>query len=111
MLVATAFTGVAAFAQNGGGRSEMVKHYLTDSLNVSAVNADSVVAITQRSMMEMRNIRQDQALSQDEKREKMQPLMEVMRTEMKKYLTEEQATKLQERLMQRRQERGGNNKK
>ena len=89
----------------------MIKHYLTDSLGVSAVNSDSVVAITQRSMMEMRNIRQDQALSQDEKREKMQPLMEVMRTEMKKYLTEEQATKLQERLMQRRQERGGNNKK
>lgn len=110
MLVASAFT-VSVSAQNGGGRSEMVKHYLTDSLGVSAVNADSVVAITQRSMTAMRSIRQDQALSQDEKRAKMQPLMESMRAEMKKYLTEEQATKLQEVIMQRRQNRGGDNKR
>ena len=111
MLIASAFAGVSASAQNGGGRTEMIKHYLTDSLGVSAVNADSVVAISQRSMIEMRSIRQDQALSQDEKRQKMQPIMESMRGEMKKYLTEEQVTKLQEVMMQRRQNRGGDNKR
>lgn len=110
MLVASAFT-FSASAQNGNGRGEMIKHYLIDSLGVSAVNADSVVAITQRSMMAMRSIRQDQALSQDEKREKMLPIMESMKTEMKQYLTEEQATKLQEVMMQRRQNRGGDNKR
>ena len=110
MLVASALT-FSASAQNGSGRSETIKHYLTDSLGVSGVNADSVVAITQRSMMEMRSIRQDQALSQDEKREKMLPIMEGMKTEMKKYLTDEQATKLQEVMMQRRQNRGGDNRR
>ena len=111
MLVASAFTGISASAQNGGGRTEMIKRYLTDSLGVSAVNADSVVAISQRSMMEMRSIRQDQALSQDEKREKVLPVMESMRAEMKKYLTDEQATKLQEVMMQRRQNRGNDNRR
>ncbi len=43
MLIATVVFTVSASAQDGGGRGERIKHYLVDSLGVSASNADSVM--------------------------------------------------------------------
>ena len=111
MLVATLFFTVSASAQNGGGggRGERIKHYLVDSLNVSATNADSVIAISQRSMMQLRPIIQDQSLSQDEKKDKVKPIREAAKAEMKKYLTADQMEKLEQKQMEWRQNRGGGN--
>lgn len=110
VLLATIFFTVTASAQKAG-RSERVRQYLVDSLGVSAANADSVVALSQRSMTQVRSIMQDQSLSQEEKKQKVKPIRQEMQTAMKKFLSDDQIAKLQEMQMQRRQNRNGNNKK
>lgn len=108
MFIATVFFTVSASAQPGS-RGERVKQYLTDSLGVSAVNADSVMAISQRSMQQMRSIMQDQSLSRDDKKEKAKPIRDAAKEEMKKYLTADQLQKLDQKQMEWRQNRRGGN--
>jgi hypothetical protein len=108
MLITSAFFSVSALAQdqdNKGGRAGIAKQLLIDSLNLSETAADSVVAVTQRSMIHIRDIMKDESLSQDEKREKIKPLREEMRTHLKQYLTDEQMAKLRQIEMERRQNR------
>jgi hypothetical protein len=66
-----------AYAQrgNGGGMDPAaLKQKLVDSLHLTGVQADSVVAIGQEFRPKMRDIFMDQSLSQDDKRAKAQDL-------------------------------------
>ena|ERR1044072_2717377 len=101
MFVASAFFGTSASAQKG----KIEKQVLIDSLKLSDANADSVVAIAQQSMTQIRTIMKDDALSQDEKREKIKPIRDDMKTRLKQFLTEEQFQKFQEMEMARRKNR------
>ena len=107
MLITSAFFTVSASAQtqDRGGRAAIAKQVLIDSLKLSETAADSVVAISQRSMIQIRDIMKNESLSQDEKREKIKPLREEMKTHLKQYLTDEQMAKLRQMEMERRQNR------
>ena len=100
VLVASAFFTTSAVAQRGFKPIE--KQVMIDSLQIPDATADSVIALRQHAMEELKTIMTDESLSQEQKREKIKPLREEMKTELKKYLTDEQITKLQEMEMSRR---------
>lgn len=108
IIIATAFIGFSASAQKpAGGRMALSKQELMDSLKVTDAVADSVIAIRTESMTQMRSIMTDQSLSQDQKREKIQPLRQDMKTKLKKFLTDDQLQKMQQMDMEKRQQMGG----
>ena len=96
MLAASAFFCVSASAQKTGGKMGMEKQVLMDSLKLSSTAADSVIAIREQSMTQIKTIMSDQSLSQDQKKEKAKPIKQDMKTRLKKYLTDDQMAKLQE---------------
>jgi hypothetical protein len=67
------FTCVNGFAQSGdqAARAAQMKQKLMTELKMTDVQADSVVAINSSYRPQMRDIFQDQSLSQDEKKAKM----------------------------------------
>lgn len=99
MLIASAFFSVSASAQ----KMSMPKQTLMDSLKISAVTADSVIAIQQQTMKQMKTVMNDESLSKDEKKEKAKPIKEEMKTSLKKFLNNDQLAKLQEMQMEMRQ--------
>lgn len=70
------FTSVSGFAQAGdpAARAAQMKQRLITELKMTDVQADSVVAINMSYRPQMRNIFQDQSLSQDEKKAKMKAI-------------------------------------
>ena len=105
IVIATALISFSASAQKpAGGRMALSKQELMDSLKVSDAIADSVIAIRTESMTQMRSIMTDESLSQDQKREKIQPLRQDMKTKLKKFLTDEQLQKMQQMDMEKRQQ-------
>ena len=62
--------------QGGGGRMDpaAMKQKLKDDLKLTDVQADSVVAISQEFRPKMMDIRNDQTMSQDDKRAKFMDL-------------------------------------
>ncbi len=88
----------------------MAKQTLMDSLKISGSVADSVIAVRQQSMSQVKTIMSDQSLTKDQKKEKMKPVKEEMKTKLEKFLTQEQMQKLQQMEMERRQGKGGQSK-
>jgi hypothetical protein len=72
-LLVTMLLSVAVFAQGGdpAARAAQMKQKLITELKMTDVQADSVVAINMSYRPEMRDIFQDQTLTQDEKKAKM----------------------------------------
>jgi low affinity Fe/Cu permease len=72
-IIMTTLTSVCVFAQGGdqAARAAQMKQKLITELKMTDVQADSVVAINMSYRSQMREIFQDQTLTQDEKKEKM----------------------------------------
>jgi hypothetical protein len=70
------FTSAYSFAQNGdpAARAAQMKQKLITDLKMTDVQADSVVAINMSYRPQMREIYQDQTLSQDDKKAKMKAI-------------------------------------
>jgi hypothetical protein len=78
-VVFAVFSVSSLYAQQGGGGGgrmdpAVLKQKLKDSLKLTDVQADSVVAIGQEFRPKMRDIFMDQSLSQDDKRAKISDL-------------------------------------
>ena len=75
ILILALFISSGAFAQSdpAARQAEMKQKLMTD-LKMTPVQADSVVSIGASYMPQRREIYQDQALSQDEKKAKMQAI-------------------------------------
>lgn len=72
-IIMTTLASVCVFAQGGdqAARAAQMKQKLITELKMTDVQADSVVAINMSYRPQMREIFQDQTLTQDEKKEKM----------------------------------------
>lgn len=72
-------TSVSGFAQAGdpAARAAKMKQKLITELKMTDVQADSVVAINMSYRPQMRDIFQDQTLSQDEKKAKMKAITDL----------------------------------
>jgi hypothetical protein len=112
VIIATAFIGYSASAQRpAGGKMGLSKQELMDSLKVSEPIADSIVAVRNESMMQVRSIMSDQSLTQDQKKAKMEPVKQEMKAKLEKFLTREQMEKMKQMEMERRQKMGGEHNK
>ena len=105
MLVTFAFFTVSASAQKN---MEMKKQELMDSLKISSTSADSVIAITKQSTIQIKNIMHDQSLSEDQKKEQIKPIKQETKTRLKKYLNPEQMQKLEQMGMEAKQNKKNN---
>jgi protein CpxP len=104
MLVASVFFSFSASAQKG--KMGMEKQVLMDSLKLSSTAADSVIAIREQDMSQIKSIKNDQSLSQDQKKDKAKQIKQDMRMRLKKYLTDDQMAKLQEMKMENKKDKG-----
>lgn len=99
------------YAQQGGGQGRMdpavLKQRLIDSLQLSGVQADSVVAIGQEFRPKMRDIFMDQSLSQDDKRSKMAELNQQRNKRIQAVLGDDLFKKYQAWEERNRPQRGG----
>jgi hypothetical protein len=114
--VALVAFGLSASAQNGGGGGDRMAQYrqmLKDSVQLTDVQCDSVMAVQQDLRPQMRAIYQDQSMSQDDKQAKLKALNDAAAARYSKFLSADQVTKLQafqERMrarMRQRQAGGG----
>src|SRR5580698_9223502 len=105
------FSASSLFAQQGGGRGGMdpaaMKQKLIDSLQLTGVQADSVVAIGQEFRPKMRDIFMDQSLSQDDKRAKMGDLNQQRNKRIQAVLGDDLFKKYQAWEERNRPQRGG----
>ncbi len=78
-FLAAILTSVSGFAQGGDpvARAAQMKQKLITELKMTDVQADSVVAINMSYRPQMRDIFQDQTLSQDEKKAKMKAITDL----------------------------------
>ena len=76
LVLMALLTSVISFAQTGdpAARAAQMKQKLISELKMSDVQADSVVAINSSYRPQMRDIFQDQTLSQDEKKAKIKAI-------------------------------------
>jgi len=99
------------YAQQGGGQGRMdpaaLKQKLIDSVHLSGVQADSVVAIGQEFRPKMRDIFMDQSLSQDDKRAKMGEINQQRNKRIQAVLGDDLFKKYQEWEERNRPQRGG----
>jgi len=92
-LAATSF----AQNQNGGQMQQMMKQYLKDSVHLSDVMVDSVMAIRTSYRPQMREIFTDQSLSDTDKQSKMQTIRSEMEAKYKTLgISDEQITIMRE---------------
>ena len=103
ILIASAFFTVSASAQTGKKGMGVSKQTLMDSLKISGETADSVIAIRQDAMSQMKPITSDQSLSKEDKKAKAKPIKEETQKRLKKFLNNDQMAKLQEMEMAMRQ--------
>ena len=96
--------------QRPGQRSpeEQVKA-LKDSLKLTDEQAEKIKAVFAKNQEKRRALRDDQNLSQDDRRAKMRELQKAQEEEIKPILTAEQQTKWKEEMEKRRAERGQRN--
>jgi uncharacterized protein YfaA (DUF2138 family) len=105
------FSISSLYAQGGGGRMDpaAMKQKLKDDLKLTDVQADSVVAISQEFRPKMMDIRNDQALSQDDKRAKFMDLRAQQDKRVQAVLGDDLFKKYQDWQMKNRPQRGGGN--
>ena len=75
---------------------QAMKQRLKDSLQLTDVQADSVVAITAEFQPQLKSIMKDQSLSKDQKKAKLKPVKKEMVARLKTFLTNEQIQKVEE---------------
>ena len=86
-----------ASAQGGGGMKENMRQRLKDSVGLSDVMVDSVMAIRQDMQPKMRAVMTDQSLQEEDKRAKMETLKKEMYERLKTVgLTTDQVKKIKE---------------
>ncbi|QEC67004.1 hypothetical protein FRZ67_06740 [Panacibacter ginsenosidivorans] len=96
------FTGTELFAQGGNGgqkgqMKEMMKKNLKDSVGLSDVQIDSVMAIREEMQPKVKDVMKDQSLSDDDKKSKMEAIKKEMYERYKKAgLTTDQVKKIKE---------------
>ena len=103
MLIASVFVCFSASAQKG--KMGMEKQTLMDSLKLSSTAADSVISIREQDMSQIKSIRNDNSLSEDQKKDKAKLIKQDMKMRLKKYLTDDQMAKLQEMQMKGRKDK------
>ena len=116
LAVALLFTATSVFSQNqngGGQMQQRQRQYLKDSVHLSDVMSDSVMAVRMQYMPQMREIFMDQSTSADDKQTKMQNLRTQMEARYKTIgLTDEQITMIREhdqRMREQMRNRNGSN--
>ena len=104
---------VSVQAQNGGQNMQaQVKQILKDSLSLTDVQIDSVMAIQQAYQPQIQTIVMDQSSTMDQKMQKIQPIRDEIKARLQKILSAEQMTKLdamEQNMRQRVMQQGGNN--
>lgn len=104
-------SATSLYAQQGGGPGRMdpaaLKQKLIDSVHLSGMQADSVVAIGQEFRPKMRDIFMDQSLSQDDKRAKMGEINQQRNKRIQAVLGDDLFKKYQEWEERNRPQRGG----
>lgn len=98
-----------SYAQNGGNRMmdpAAMKQRLIDSLQLTSLQADSVVAIQQEYRPKMRDVFMDQSMTQDDKRAKIAGINEERNQRIKAVLGDGLFRKFQEYEQRNRQQRG-----
>jgi hypothetical protein len=108
-IVMLLFSASSVFAQRGGGGMmdpAVLKQKLIDSLQLTGVQADSVVAIGQEFRPKMRDIFMDQSLSQDDKRAKLGDLNDQRNKRIKTVLGDDLFKKYQDWEARNRPQRG-----
>lgn len=106
--VAFSLLCVTTFAQNGNG--DRYKQMLKDSLQLTDVQIDTVMAVRQVFQPQMREIFMDQSLSADDKSTKLADLNSQMSARLKPALSDDQIQRLQaiqQRMRDRMRNRGG----
>ena len=86
----------SASAQSGNKGMGLSKQTLMDSLKISSETADSVIAIREASMSQMKTVTSDQSLSKEDKKAKLKPIKQETQTRLKKFLSDDQIAKLRE---------------
>ena len=96
------FTGTELFAQGGNGdqkgqMKEIMKKNLKDSIGLSDVQVDSVMAIREEMQPKVKAVMKDQSLSEDDKKSKMEAIKKEMYERYTKAgLTPDQVKKIKE---------------
>jgi Spy/CpxP family protein refolding chaperone len=102
---------VSAQAQGGprGGRTpeEQVKA-MKETLNLSDEQVEKVKAVLTKNQEKLKALREDQSLSQEDRRAKMREVFQGIDEELKPILTPEQQTKWKEEREKRRAQRPAN---
>lgn len=112
-VVILSVCAMSASAQNGGGGGDRMAQYrqmLKDSVQLTDVQIDSVMAVQQDLRPQQRAIFQDQSLSQDDKQAKIKALNDQAAARYAKFLSADQVTKLQaiqDRMRARMRQRQG----
>jgi len=106
------FCASSLFAQQGNGGGRMMdpaamKQRLIDSVQLTSVQADSVVAINQEFRGKMRDIFSDQGQSQDDRRAKMMELNTARESRIKVFLGDDLYKKYHDYEVRNRPQRGG----
>jgi len=96
ILIVSALFTVSASAQGGKKGMGLSKQTLMDSLKISSETADSVIAIREASMSQMKTVTSDQSLSKEDKKAKLKPLKQETQMRLKKFLSDDQMAKLRE---------------
>ncbi len=115
VLMLALFTSFNAVAQKDpSARAAEMKQKLKTDLQLSDIQADSVVAINQEFMPQRREIFQDQSLSSDDKKSKMKGISDQADQRIQAVLGDDLFKKYQDWRMKNMQQRrrgggGGNN--
>src|SRR5665213_1217317 len=114
VLMMALFTSFNAVAQkDSSARAAEMKQKLKTDLQLSDIQADSVVAINQEFMPQRREIFQDQSLSSDDKKSKMKDISDQADHRIQSVLGDDLFKKYQDwrmkNMQQRRRGGGGNN--
>ena len=95
-LSLTAHAQTPETSNEGKHGMEGMRQMLKDSLHLSDVQADSVISIRKEFMGKIKSITRDSSVSADERKEKVKPLREEMKTRLSAVLTKDQMKKMQE---------------
>ncbi len=105
-IAAITLFSVSSYAQMGNYKE--MKKVLKDSLNLTSVQTDSVVAIQEEFQPKIKEIRMNQSLDKQTKKSQIMALRGQIKTRLKGVLTDEQITKLQaieERMKEQKRQR------
>ncbi len=107
IVAVSSVSAVYAQQQDPAARAAAMKQKLKDDLKLTDVQADSVVAIQQEFRPKMREVFQDQAMSQDDKKAKLQTINDQANKRIQAVLGDDLFKKYQDWWQKNRPQRGG----